>query len=108
MNDWSIFSASTGNRCRWASEEYPVPKSSIAMRTPSCFSAVSRRAVTIDRLQSVPPGSPGLGPAVTLMLGMVGEAGRPRVPEIGSLVAIDRQADEGYCSQQHWHQRRER
>ncbi len=46
MNERSIFSASTGNRWRWASEEYPVPKSSIAIRTPSALIAVSRRAVS--------------------------------------------------------------
>jgi len=34
-----------GNLCRWASEEYPVPKSSIAICTPSCLIAVRRLAV---------------------------------------------------------------
>lgn len=35
-NERSIFSASIWNCWRWEREEYPVPKSSIAMRTPSC------------------------------------------------------------------------
>ena len=40
MNDLSIFRMSTGNWRRYDSDEYPVPKSSTAMRTPESRSAV--------------------------------------------------------------------
>ena len=33
-NDLSIFRILTGNRLSWASDEYPVPKSSMARPTP--------------------------------------------------------------------------
>ncbi len=46
MNDRSIFSVSIGSHCKYASDEYPVPKSSSAMLTPvarifSSFAAAS-------------------------------------------------------------------
>ena len=45
MNERSIFRMSTGNWRRYASDEYPVPKSSIATLMPSALTAVSWRAV---------------------------------------------------------------
>src|SRR5215211_2548737 len=47
--DLSIFSSSTGRRFRYASEEYPVPKSSIARRTPM---SLSRERTCIARIGS--------------------------------------------------------
>src|SRR4051795_4944503 len=38
---------SSGKRCRWASDEYPVPKSSSASRTPSARSASSVSTVPV-------------------------------------------------------------
>ena len=35
MKDWSIFTRSTGKRRKDESDEYPVPKSSIARPTPA-------------------------------------------------------------------------
>ncbi len=43
ISDRSIFNVSIGRSRRYASDEYPVPKSSIAIRTPSARS-VSRCA----------------------------------------------------------------
>ena len=39
MNERSTFSVSTEKRFKYDSDEYPVPKSSSAMRTPSRFNA---------------------------------------------------------------------
>ena len=39
--DWSILTRSTLQRCRWRSEEQPVPKSSSAMRRPAARSIAS-------------------------------------------------------------------
>ena len=56
--DWSILTSSTGRRSSEASEEYPVPKSSIEMRTPherSETSSVAMRgrfSITIDSVSS--------------------------------------------------------
>jgi hypothetical protein len=41
MNERSIFNESTGSFFRYASDEYPVPKSSTASRTPRFLRAAS-------------------------------------------------------------------
>ena len=45
MNGFGIFSVSSGSCWRYCSDEWPVPKSSIAIRTPSSFSSRSSAAV---------------------------------------------------------------
>nr|BFE78439.1 hypothetical protein GCM10020093_010400 [Planobispora longispora]BFE88652.1 hypothetical protein GCM10020093_112530 [Planobispora longispora] len=51
MNERSIFKISTGNVRRYANDEYPVPKSSNAIRTPC-----ARRSASTSTIRCVSAG----------------------------------------------------
>ena len=87
MNARSIFSSSTGSSRSFASDEYPVPKSSMAMRRPPrCRShkiSWARSGSIIAELSSdldqhVRPGS--MPPSTMRLQDALGEIGLPELP----------------------------